>query len=120
MAQFNKFEYGQVIRANLRQDVLTNIGLEMVIQPELGASHNANRVSDTQPRGAVIATNPDVTVGIVDVEVGDEVYLTNEYLEYTIKENDLSKSGIWRVKGAANISETNRVIGDYKRFTVLA
>jgi len=118
MASFNKFEYGQVIRANLRQDVSTNTGLEMVIQPEVGSSKNAIHMDD-KPRGAVIATNPDVTVGTVDVEVGDETYLANEYLEYTIKKVDLSKSGIWRVKGAADISPTNRAIGDYARFTVL-
>ena len=95
MANFNKFEYGQVIRANLREDVSTNTGLEIVLQPELGASKNANRVGNTQPLGAVIANNPDVTEGTVDVAVDDETYLANQYLEYTIKENDLSKSGVW-------------------------
>ena len=119
MANFNKFEYGQVIRANLRQDVSVNTGLEMIIQPELGRSKNANRNLDDKPRGAVIANNPNVTVGTVDVAVGDETYLANEYLEYTIKANDLSKSGIWRVKGAADITSTDRVVGDYSRFTVL-
>ena len=119
MANFNKFEYGQVIRANLRQDVSTNTGLEMIIQPELGSSKNANHNLDNKPKGAVIANNPDVTVGTVDVAVGDETYLANEYLEYTIKANDLSKSGIWRVKGSADITPTDRVVGDYSRFSVL-
>ena len=119
MSQFNAYEYGQVIRANLKQDVSVNTGLEMAIQPELGRSKNANRNLDNKPRGAVIANNPDVTVGTVDVVVGDETYLANEYLEYTIKANDLSKPGIWRVKGSADISPTDRVIGDYSRFTVL-
>jgi hypothetical protein len=119
MANFNKFEYGQVIRANLNQDVSTNTGLEMVIQPELGRSINSTRLNDDNPRGAVIVNNPDVAVGTVNVAVGDEIYVANEYLEYTIKENDLSKSGIWRVKGLADISATNRVTGDYTRFSVL-
>ena len=118
MASFNVFEFGQVIRANLRQDVSTNTGLEMIIQPEVGSSKNAVHM-DNKPRGAVIATNPDVTVGTVDIEVGDETFLANEYLEYTIKADDLSKPGIWRVKGSADISATDRVIGDYVRFTVL-
>jgi len=99
--------------------VSTSTGLEVIIQPELGHSKNAHRDSD-KPRGAVIATNPDVTVGTVDITVGDEVYSANEYLEYTIQADDLSKSGTWRVKGSADISSANRVIGDYKRFTVLA
>ena len=119
MAAFNKNEYGQVIRVNLKQDVSTNTGLEVIIQPELGHSKNAHRDSD-KPQGAVIATNPDVTVGTADITVGDEVYSANEYLEYTIQADDLSKSGTWRAKGAADITPTNKVIGDYKRFTVLA
>ena len=119
MHSFNVFEFGQVIRANLRQDVLANTGLEIIIQPELGSSKNANTL-DHKPRGAVVVNNPDVTVGEVDISVGDVVYLANEYLEYTIKPDDLSKSGTWRAKGAADISSTNRVVGDYKRFTVLA
>ena len=119
MPSFNIFAYGPVIRANLRQDVSTNTGLEMTIQPEVGASKNALRVNNNKHRGAVVVNNPDVTVGTVDVVVGDETFLANEYLEYTIKADDLSKPGIWRVKGAADISATDRVIGDYVRFTVL-
>ena len=118
MPPFNTLEYGQVIRANLKQDVSTNTGLEMIIQPELGRSINSNTLT-LKPMGAVVVTNPDVAVGVVDVVVDDETYLANEYLEYTIKANDLSKSGIWRVKGAADITPTNRVVGDYSRFTVL-
>jgi len=119
MTAFNKNEYGQVIRVNLSQDVSTNTGLEVIIQPELG--HSKNSSNDTnKPQGAVIATNPDVTVGEVDITVGDEVYSANEYLEYTIQADDLSKSGTWRAKGSADITPTNKVIGDYKRFTVLA
>ncbi len=119
MTAYNVLEYGQVIRANLGQNVLLVTDLEMIIQPELGSSRNANRNLDNKPRGAIVVNNPDVTVGEWDVEVGDEVYLANEYLEYTIKENDLSKPGIWRVKGSAGISATNRVVNDYVRFTVL-
>ena len=116
--KFNAYEYGQVLRANLKKDVSVNTGLEMIIQPELGRSVNSNTLS-LKPLGAVVVTNPNVTVGTVDVLVGDETYLANEYLEYTIKANDLSKSGIWRVKGSADITPTDRVVGDYSRFTVL-
>lgn len=119
MPAFNKNEYGQVIRVNLNQDVSTNTSLEVIIQPELGHSKNAHRDTD-KPRGAVVVANPDVTVGTTTITVGDETYSANEYLEYTIKPDDLSKSGTWRAKGAADISSTNRVVGDYKRFTVLA
>lgn len=118
MTAFNKNEYGQVIRANIRQDVSTNTGLEMVIQPEVGRSKNASLVSG-KPNGAVVVNNPDVTVGATTITVGDETYEANKYVEYTIKADDLSKSGIWRVKGSADITPTNKVVGDYKRFTVL-
>jgi hypothetical protein len=118
MPAFNKNEYGQVIRANLNQDASTNTGLEMIIQPELGHSKNASLTSG-KPQGAVVANNPDVAVGTTTITVGDETYSANEYLEYTIKADDLSKSGTWRVKGSADITSTNKVVGDYKRFTVL-
>lgn len=120
MPSFNKFEYGLVIRSNIGQDVLTNEGLEMTIQPEVGASMNATANGFDIPVGAIVVKNPVVTVGEVDVEVGDETFLANEYLEYTIQPNDLSKSGIWRVKGSVNISATKRVVSDFVRFTVLA
>lgn len=119
MPNFNKYEYGQVIRANLNQDVSTNTGLQIIIQPERGSSENANHVKYSDPNGAVIANNPDVTLGTVDIVVGDETYSANEYLEYTIKPNDLSKSGVWRVKGIATISSTEIITGDYIRFSVL-
>lgn len=119
MSGFNKFEYGLVIRSNIGQDVLTNEGLEMTIQPEVGASMNATANGFDIPVGAIIVKNPLVTVGVVDVEVGDETFLANEYLEYTIQPNDLSKSGIWRVKGSVDISSNNRAVSDFVRFTVL-
>ena len=119
MASFNKYEYGQVVRANMKQDISASTVLEIVIQPEQGSSRNAHLLNNDRPNGAVIATNPDVTVGTVDVVVGDETYLANQYLEYTIKVNDLSRSGIWRLRGTVVISATNKLLGDFVRFTVL-
>jgi hypothetical protein len=119
MESLNSFEYGQVVRANMKQDISASTVLEIVIQPEQGHSRNAPRLNNDRPNGAVIATNPDVTVGTVDIAVGDETYLANQYLEYTIKANDLSRSGIWRLRGTAVISATNKLLGDFVRFTVL-
>ena len=118
MESFNAYEYGQIIRANMRQDISAGTAFEMIIQPEQGASKNASQLPN-RPNGAVIATNPDVTVGTVDVTVGDVLYSANQYLEYTTKENDLSKAGTWRVRGTAVISSTNKIVGDFVRFTVL-
>jgi uncharacterized lipoprotein YajG len=118
MESLNAYEYGQVLRANMKQDISASTVFEMVIQPEQGASRNETKTS-YRPNGALIATNPDVTVGTVDVTVGDVLYSANEYLEYTTKINDLSRSGVWRVRGTAVISSTNKIFGDFVRFTVL-
>jgi len=122
MPSINKNEFGQVIRANIGQDVSTNIGLEFIIQPSSGRSENEN-VTDhkTQPRGAVIRTEADgVVVGTVDVVVDDTTLVANEYLEYTTKTGDFSHPGTWRIKGSADLSATNRAIGDFELIPVLA
>ena len=119
MQSLNSYEYGQVVRANMKQDISASTVFEMVIQPKQGSSKNASLLNADRPNGAIIATNPDVTVGTVDIVVGDETYSANEYLEYTIKANDLSRPGIWRLRGTAVISSTSKLIGDFVRFTVL-
>tara|TARA_R110000782_G_C14819187_1_gene413727 strand:- start:8381 stop:8740 length:360 start_codon:yes stop_codon:yes gene_type:complete len=118
MESLNANEYGQVLRANMKKDISASTSFEMVIQPEQGASKNVHSFSD-RLNGAVIATNPEVTVGTVDVTVGDVVYLANQYLEYTTKSGDISKSGVWRVRGTVAVSSTNKILGDFLRFTVL-
>jgi hypothetical protein len=121
MADLNKFEFGQVIRANMRQDVSTNIGLTFILQPKNGTPKNSNaETSSNQPLNAIIRNGVDgVVVGTVAVAVGDEIFAANEYLEYTTKIDDLDISGLWRVKGEADISSTSKVVGDYRNITVL-
>ncbi len=121
MADLNKFEFGQVIRANIGQDVSTNIGLTFILQPKNGTPKNSNsEVSSNQPPNAIIRTGVDgVVLGTVNVTVGDEVFAANEYLEYTTKIDDLDISGLWRVKGEADITSTSKVVGDYRNITVL-
>jgi hypothetical protein len=121
MADLNKFEYGQVIRANVGQDVATNIGLTFILQPKNGTPKNANSVvSSNQPQNAIVRTGVDgVVVGTSNVTVGDEIFAANQYLEYTTKTDDLDISGLWRVKGEADITSTNKVVGDYRNITVL-
>lgn len=119
MADLNKFEYGQVVRANIGIDVSTNTGLEFILQPKSGTPVNVTTALD-QPLNAILRTGSDgVVVGTVDVVVGDETFKANEYLEYTTLPNDLSISGIWRVKGTAQLSPTNKAVGDYRNITVL-
>lgn len=106
MASLNIGEYGQVVRVNMKIDVSTNSGLNMKLEPKIGVKLNVD-VSD------------GVVVGTVNVTVGDEQYLANEYLEYTIKDGDIKTSGRWRLRGEAQLSSSNRVVGDYKIITVL-
>jgi hypothetical protein len=117
-APFNAYEYGQVIRANMKQDVSAFTVFEIVIQPEQGSSKNASQLPN-RPKGAIIASGADVTVGTVDVTIGDVLYAANEYLEYTTKQNDLSHPGTWRVRGTVVKSAANKLLGDFLRFTVL-
>jgi hypothetical protein len=117
-APFNAYEYGQVIRANMKQDVSAFTVFEIVIQPEQGSSKNASQLPN-RPKGAIIASGSDVTVGTVDVTIGDVLYAANEYLEYTTKQNDLSHPGTWRVRGTVVKSAANKLLGDFLRFTVL-
>lgn len=118
MESLNAYEYGRVLRANMKQDISASTVFEMVIQPEKGKSRNAHKLSN-RLNGAVIATNPDVTLGTVDVTVGDVVFLANQYLEYTTKPDDISKSGYWRARGTVAVSATNKLLGDFVRFSVL-
>jgi hypothetical protein len=117
-APFNAYEYGQVIRANMKQDVSAFTVFEIVIQPEQGYSKNASQLPN-RPKGAIIASGADVTVGTVDVTIGDVLYAANEYLQYTTKPDDLSHPGTWRVRGTVVKSAANKLLGDFLRFTVL-
>ena len=105
---YNKDEFGQLIFADMGQDVSTATELKLILQPQVSVNGDKKEKAGTD----------GVTVGTVNVVVDDETFLANEYLQYTIKEDDFDKAGLWRVKGEALLSSTNRVIGDYRRFTV--
>lgn len=103
---FNKDEYGDIIYANLGEDISTAIELTMVLEPQIGEKQEKS-ISD------------GVSVGTVNVNVNSETFLANQYIQYTIKVDDLDFAGLWRNKGKAKLSATNLVVGDYSRFTVL-
>lgn len=107
MANLNINEYGQVIRANIGIDVSTNIGLKFKMQPKIGSV-----VEKTEIDG--------VAVGSVNVVVGDQTFLANKYLEYTTQDGDIDQSGMWRIKGEAQINTTVKAVGDYRRIAVLS
>jgi len=115
----NQYEYGQVLHVNLGQDVSAATAYEFILQPKSGIPTNKNSTG-TQPANSIVRTGSDVTVGTESVTVGDETYLANQYLQYTTKEHDLDITGIWRIKGTATMSATNKVVGDYRNITVVA
>ena len=106
MADFNKGEYGDVIYANLGEDISTATELTMVLEPKIG-NILEKAISD------------GVSVGTANIDVNDKTFLANEYIQYTIKEDDLDYAGLWRNKGKAKLSSTNLVVSDYTHFTVL-
>jgi len=102
----NKDEYGIVIFTDMGEDVSTNIGVEMVLEPQIG---------DILTK---VATD-GVTVGSSNVEDGDRTLLANTYLQYTLKEGDLTFAGNWRKKGKVEIDSTKELVGNYELFEVL-
>ncbi len=98
----NKGEFGQVIRANLNQDISSANSYKMVLQPQEGDS-----------------VEKTATLGASNITVGDESWLANEYVEYTVESGILDFTGQWRRKGKATFSN-KEIIGNYSRFTVLA
>ena len=100
---FNYKEYGQLIYVNLGTDVSTGTDLKVILQPQRGDKKE-------------FTTN--IAVGASNVIVDDQKFLANEYLMYTIQEDDLDQSGQWRVKGQALVSGV-LIKSDFVRLTVL-
>lgn len=106
MKTSNVGEFGQVLTADIGEDVSVNTGLEFILTPQLG------------PR--LVRSGADgVTVGADDKTVGDIELLANQYLEYVVKEGDLDKAGLWRKQGSVELSPLERVFGNAELFTVL-
>ena len=69
MPYLNKDEYGDKVYVNMGEDVSTATALTFVLQPKIGDSLEKS-ISD------------GVAVGASNIDVGDESYLANQYLEY--------------------------------------
>ena len=106
MPSINKDEFGMTVRVNLFEDISTATALNFILQPQQG---------EKLERSA----SDGVVIGSSNIIVDDEQYLADQYLEYTIKENDIDVSGQWRIKGEATLSTSNKVVSDYKFISVL-
>jgi hypothetical protein len=100
---FNVDEYGSILRVNLGTDISTGTNLKVYIQPLRGDKKE-------------FTTN--VAVGTSNTNVDDQTFLANEFLEYTIQEDDLDQEGQWRARGEALVSG-ELIKSDYVKFTVL-
>lgn len=97
MINFNKDASGQKLRVNFNQDISSGSIFKMYMEPQIN--------------GEVREISPAV-LGTSDVMVGDEKFLANQYLEYTIQADDFEDyTGIWRVKGTAD-----GVIADFRDY----
>lgn len=103
MANINKNEYGQTVRVNFGQDISAATSYNFILEPQIG---------DKQEKSTAVA-------GTVNVVVGDETYIADQYIEYTLADGDIDQDGLWRLKGEATISATNKIISDYKTISVL-
>jgi len=97
----NKNEFGQTIRANFGEDVSLANSFKMILEPEQG-----------------ILVEKNAILGTVNIVDGDQDFLANEYVEYTIEAEVLNRSGQWRKRGKATFSN-KETLGNFARFTVL-
>jgi len=109
MPIFNKNAFGQLLKVNFFQDISTGTSFEMRIEPQFGG----NRLEGDKPILTVVGT-----LGTVDTTVDDMKFLANQYLEYTIKEDDFKDVGRWRVKGIATLPAVT-IATNYQFFRVL-
>ena len=97
----NSLEYGQVLKADMGEDVSTALSYKMYLEPKRGTKLD------------VVAT-----LGTSTVTEDGVTYTANHYVEYVIAEGDLSYVGHWQRKGIA-IYGSSEIHGNYQRFTVL-
>ena len=104
MGNLNLNEVGQPIRINLSDDISLSTPT-LILQPEIGIT---KEITD------------GVTIPAVNVTVGAETLLANEYIEYFTKDGDLDYVGRWRFKAKLDFSSTDIRQTDFQKFRVLA
>jgi len=101
---FNFNEVGQVIRINVGKDISTSTPT-LVLQPEVG---NTKLITS------------GVTIPVIDIEVGNDTFFANEYIEYFTKDGDLDYVGRWNKRVKLDFSSTNIEKTDFVKFRVLS
>ena len=103
MSNLNFKEVGSIIRVNVGEDISTSTPT-LILQPELGKT---KEIKD------------GVTIPNVTIEVDNETFTANEYIEYATKEDDLNYVGRWKKKAKLDFSSTNIQQTDFEKFKVL-
>jgi len=103
MANLNFKEVGSVIRVSVGSDISLSTPT-LILQPELG---NTKEITD------------GVTIPNVTIEVDNETFTANEYIEYSTKETDLDYVGRWNKKARLDFSSTDISQTDFVKFKVL-
>ena len=103
MSTFNRGEYGSKIYVNLGTDISTGTDYKVYIQPQ---------------RGEIKEFTTNIALGTSNIAVDDSKYLANQYLEYTLQEDDLDESGLWRIRGSVIVG-SELIKSDYMKITIL-
>lgn len=101
-ANFN--EIGYPIRINFNEDISLATPT-LILQPQLGATKEITA---------------GVSIPAINVTVGSQTLLANQYVEYFTVDRDLDYTGQWRDKAKLDFSSTDIRQSDYSRFTVKA
>tara|TARA_R110000764_G_scaffold119036_3_gene206606 strand:- start:2141 stop:2455 length:315 start_codon:yes stop_codon:yes gene_type:complete len=104
MGNLNYNEIGQPIRINLGEDISLATPT-LILLPEVGNVKN-------------IVTG--VSIPTLDVTVGGETLLANQYIEYYTLSGDLDYAGRWKFKAKLEFTATDIRQTDYQKFRVLA
>jgi len=104
MSNLNHNEIGQIIRVNANLDISLSTPM-LILLPEVGE---------------VKEITQGVTIPSVDVTVGSETYLADQYIEYSTIDGDLDYTGGWKKKAKLDFSASNVMQTDYQKFRVLA
>ncbi|NRA76698.1 MAG: hypothetical protein HRU18_00700 [Pseudoalteromonas sp.] len=104
MGSLNLNEVGQPIRINLGDDISLSTPT-LILQPEIGITKEITS---------------GVTIPAVNITIGDETLLANEYIEYFTKDGDLDYVGRWRFKAKLDFSSSDIRQTDFQKFRVLA
>jgi len=106
MQDLNVGEYGQVLRINFNADLTTATSYGFTLQPKFGVAIEKDNTTG-------------VTIGTSNTQVGENTYLANEFIEYTIEPEQLKEAGQYRMKADAVFPNGIKLITDFQQFTVL-